>query len=360
MKTTYVAFLIAGAMIAASAAAQDSMLGKKRGGGTSPAPASSPSRPAPQSSASPSSQNGSRSPAQRSDSRTAQSTTQTSNLLQRRPQSRSGQVNYGTVNNLWRRQDMGRAPQIQRAPTVNEIRTRNSMGDQIRREDRVRVDYSNGGLRIGYYQRDQRWRDDQFCYPYYVFSPYTVQTCVASPWYYYPSLPPYVQTYRTSFAGDFTTFFGSPYEWQPSRYRSRDYYDDDNYGWYDSDRLDRRDLDYAIDDIVDAFERQDRRAVDRLVPRNGNVTLMVDSTITYGVNADDFYDMLMDAVMSSDTRDYEILSVKTNNNEAEVLARHEYLDPWGQRQSVYHRLRLREERGHAVIRYFGTTQNPNW
>jgi hypothetical protein len=67
--------------------------------------------------------------------------------------------------------------------------------------------------------------------------------------------------------------------------------------------------------------------------------------------------MLMDAVLSSRTIDYQIDRVKANDEEAEVVARHDYLDPWGQRQCVYHRFHLIGERGAIVIRYFETSNN---
>lgn len=237
------------------------------------------------------------------------------------------------------------------------------MRDQIRREDRprTRFDYNDGRLRIGYYQYDSNWRDDRFCYPHYVFNPYQSYPCVVSPWYYYPTLPAYIDTSRITYANvnEYTFFDGVPYDYRPYRSYQDDRYDDRSYR--SDDRSYRRNnLDEAIDDLVDAFERQDRRALDRLVPRNGDITVSVDNSVVYSLGSNDFYDMLTDAVMSSKTVSYRIESVRRNDREAEVVADHQYLDPWGQRLEVFHRFTLVEDYGRVVIRKFATSNNPVW
>src|SRR5207244_778282 len=103
--------------------------------------------------------------------------------------------------------------------------------------------------------------------PYYIFDPYAVNSFVVSPWYYYSFLPAYLDTDRCVISSlDYTiSFFGDPYDYYPSRYRN----DEDPYNRNRYD--DRRPLDVAIDDLVNAFENQDRRAIDKLVPARGTV-----------------------------------------------------------------------------------------
>lgn len=385
MKLDRAVVLVACLTLAAGAFGQGSLLGKKKGGGSGGGSSNPPAQSGSSSGGSKSTgsssgrqssgNTGSQSSSSNSGWRSSKSSsnsvyvpqTQEKNLLQRTPISRSGRVSYGSTNNILEREQRWRNPQS--APSRDELNQRtSSMRNQIRREDRsrIRFDYDDGRVRVGYYHYDRNWRDDRFCYPYYVFNPYQVNTCVVSPWYYYPSLPAYINTTRIVYAnGTEFSFIGFPYDYIPAR-RYDDRYDDRDRG-YRGDYRDRNDnpsrkryLDYAIDDITDAFERQDQRAVDRLVPRYGTVTVTIDGSITYGVNSNDFYDMLMDAVTSSKTISYRIESVKANDDQAEVIASHQYLDPWGQRMEVFHRFNLVGERGGVFIRGFATSNNPNW
>ena len=373
------------ALFAASAMAQDSLLGKKKGGGGGSSGGSSGSSSSSRqgshhdrnsgggSNNNNSGDNSYQAPAPNDPSRQDHGVY---NDRRRSYGSRSGRVNYGTTNNLLNRQTTHHSPiHITPAPTQRDLNDDvANMRDQIRREDRSHAhdrdhdrddshwdhDGWNDGdgirFRVGYYQYNNNFRDDYFCYPYYVFDPYQTTNCVVSPWYYYSYLPAYVNCSRLVISTDYSdNFIGFPYDYQGAyRYHNDD---EDRDARYDNNYVSRQALDYAIDDIVNAFTQQDRRAVDRLVPRNGTVTLSVDGTISYGVRADDFYDMLMDAVMNSRTIKYEILKVKSNDDEAEVVAKHDYLDSWGNRQCVYHKFHLYGERGNIVIRYFETTNN---
>lgn len=374
------------AVFAAGALAQDSLLGKKKGSGGSGGSSNPPAQSGSQGSKK--DRGSDRNSGSSNNSEDTQRDQQQSGLKQKtgyaspdinrkRFQSRSGKVNYGTSNNLLNKQNPNRDPiQIDRAPSRRALDEGSaSMRDQMRREDRSQVrdrdrdrdrdgrwhdrddnNWGRGGFRVGYYQYDSRFRDDLFCYPYYVFNPYIVETCIVSPWYYYSYLPAYVSSSRIVVTPDYGhVFVGYPYDYLPPNTRRR--YNDDRDGRYD---YNQHALDYAIDDIVDAFMRQDRRLIDRLVPRNGAVTLGVDGSISYGVRTDDFYDMFTDVVMNSRTINYEIVDVKTSDDEAEVTARHDYLDSWGQRQVVFHKYHLRSERGNVVIRFFETTNNAYW
>jgi hypothetical protein len=147
-------------------------------------------------------------------------------------------------------------------------------------------------------------------------------------------------------------WIGFSYTWD------RGWYDRyDGYNWsYDR----RTDLSYAIADLVRGFERNDRRAVEELIPRSGAVNIYVDGSYSYSLQAEDFYDVMMDAIDSSQTVRYEIVEVRRNRGTARVLARHDYTDPWGDRQSVYHTYFLEEDRGGMVIREFGTSSRRIW
>lgn len=264
-------------------------------------------------------------------------------LFGKRGGGRSGNSNYGSNSNS-RARDRNAGPErIGRAP-VDVIR--GSLTTQVRRSDTVRI----GGttIRFGYTHYDYRWRDDYFCYPHYVFDPYAYNS-YCSPWYYYPQLPPYFLASRCYVVPNYywSPFIGVSYTWYPPS-NSNTYYNNGR-------RL--SDFDYAIDDIVNSFENDDRRAVSRLVPRSGRVAILIDGKYAYSMNADDFYDTLLDATQNSKTTDYKILDVQTNRDGAAVWARHDFEDPWGRRESVYHYFRLEQDGRDWVIREFGTSEN---
>jgi hypothetical protein len=226
---------------------------------------------------------------------------------------------------------------------------RGSLSNQVRRSDEIRV--GNARIRFGYTHYDSRWCDDYFYYPYYAFDPYR-NNVVCSPWYYYAQLPPYYVTTHCSFVQSYvwSPFIGVRYNWTPIRYN--DGYND---GYYNNRR--NNDVDYVLDDLTNAFERNDRRAAGRLVPRGGKVAIIIDGQYAYSINADDFYDTFMDAINNTRTRDYQILDVQTRRDTIAVRARHDYEDPWGRRVSVYHYFRLEEDGRDWVIREFGTSES---
>ncbi len=368
-------------VFATGALAQDSLLGKTKGGGTSGNSGGSKGSSGGNSSSHQSSAHRDRNSGGSSnngddsnDSRPQRSrddNTRQGDGILRKYQSRSGRVNYGTAHNQWKNDVRPTPVNIDRAPTQRDIDDQKaSMKDQIRREDRGQVrdrdrnhdrdrdhdrdsdsDNWNTGWRVGYYHYNRNFRDDYFCYPYYAFDPFNYN-CVVSPWYYYSFLPAYLDTDRCVISSlDYSMgFFGDPFDYYPSRYQDDDPYNRNRYNSY------RRPLDIALDDLVDAFQNQDRRALDRLVPARGTISLGVDNAPTYGVRADDFYDMMVDVVMNSRTINYDIVKVSTQDEEAEVVARHDFLDSWGRRQCVYHKYHLFREHGQIVIRYFETNQ----
>ncbi len=254
-------------------------------------------------------------------------------------QGRSGASGYGSNNNRGRGDGTFRIE----SPQLNL--NKGSLSSQVFRSETVRV---NSRWRDGYYGYNDNWRDDNFFYPHYVFSPWGQnRDCTVSPWYYYPSLPGYIWSSRIHYYSNTSCDWGigTIYQWNRRN---------DNYGWNSYDRRDSG-LDEALDDIVNLFERGDRRALNRLVPRRGRVNIYMDSQYCYSLDADDFYDLLLDNVQSTRTSRYSIDRVTTYRDTAQVSASHEYTDPWGRRQCVYHNYRLESDRYGYVITDFLTS-----
>ncbi len=240
-------------------------------------------------------------------------------------------------NNQTRGETRSRAITIDRAPT-NVFS--GSLRHQVLREEQIRRNYPN--IRRGYYWYDPYWCDNDFRFRWYVYDCYTPIRFVCSPWYYYPHLPPYLNYSCVRYLHiSIGPFYGSLYTWRRPGHYERDY----RYS----------DLDYAIEDLAQAFERRDRRALGRLVPDRGDVHIYVDGDYAYSLQADEYFDLMLDNVYGTRTIRYEIERVRTYRYEAEVVARHEFTDPWGRRDSVYHEYRLEAERGRYVIRSFGTS-----
>ena len=214
------------------------------------------------------------------------------------------------------------------------------------REERFRV--NRGTWRTGYHHYYNNWCDDNFWFNWYVFDPFRSSNCYISPWYYYPHLPAYVnRRCGTIISINLSPWYGSYYN-----YRRPVYYD----GYYDNNSYnDYSGLDYAIEDIRRAFQDNDRRSLERLMPSRDRVAIFVDGEYTYSMEPRDFEDFMIDAVEGTRTTRYEITRVERRGREAEVQARHEYEDPWGRRAVVYHHFRLEDVRGYYVITRFGTS-----
>lgn len=261
------------------------------------------------------------------------------NLLGKKSGSRSGSVQYGSNTNSRREGNNGAAFRIDRAPLNIK---RGSLGSIVRRSDHD-IQVNGVRIRFGYTQYDRRWCDDYFYYPHYVFDPCQTNF-VFSPFYYYAHLPAYFNYSRCYFPGiaSWQPFYGVRYRWnQPSRdYWNRDY----------------NELDYVVDDITRSFRDGDRRALNRLIPRRGNVGIVMDGVYQYALRPDDFYDTMLDAVENSRTFDYQILDVQYRRDTASIFARHDFEDPWGRRTSVFHYFKLEVEGRDWVIREFGTNQ----
>jgi hypothetical protein len=203
-----------------------------------------------------------------------------------------------------------------------------------------------------YYFASVDWCDADFFYVGYYYQP-VWDVCVVSPWYFYPHLPGYLMRSGVVIVAVPDVLFvtgpggcywvSAPvYNWSPPT--------------TDQTGRDESDLDYALDDLRTAFLRNDRRAIGRLVPRDGRVGIYVDEKYSYSMSADDFYDLMLDNVTTTKTDAYDIVDVRTwHDDEARVVARHEFTDTWGRRQVVYHTYRLVAQRGGYFIVDFGTS-----
>lgn len=274
-------------------------------------------------------------------------------LLSRRPQGRVGQPNYQGNNNLIAERNRLVEPQaIGRVPI--DLR-KGSLQGQVLREGspervhgRDRNDYwGNYNWRSGYCQYDYRWRDSYFVYPYYSFS--FGNRCAVSPWYYYPNLPGYLDITRCRFGG-----FGLQISWTNS------------YDWNRWDQYDRYGSNYqlgrAIDDIRRAFERNDYRALGNLIPGRSEVYVKLNDGYGYYLRGDDFYDLMVDNIAGTDTARYTILESKWGSRgEASIWASHEFFDPWGRRQCVYHRYTLTSDRyGFSIAEFEVSPDRFRW
>ncbi len=252
---------------------------------------------------------------------------------------RRGGTNYGgSVSNKNRGDNRGERELLSKPPV--DI-FRGGLEHQVRREDTVR--YANRGWRTGYYHYRRDWCDDNFWFNWYVFDPFRAN-CYVSPWYYYPHLPGYVNYRCVSVVSiSLAPFYGTVYNWyRPTRW------DDDAWRNYS-------DLDYALEDITRAFERFDRRALRRLIPYRDRVAIFVDGRYNYSMTGEDFEEFMIDAIEGTQTDRYDITRVERKGREAEVTARHDYIDSYGRRATVYHWYRLEWENGKYVIRRFGTS-----
>ncbi len=258
-------------------------------------------------------------------------------------QSRSGSVSYGTRSNIEatiQNRDLVRGFE---RPTP---RMGNRIGQQVGRENRIEA---NQRYRHGYYPYRRDWRDDYFCYPYYRFN-WDTRHCVLSPWYAYPHMPGYLLSVRVD-TGNWSFMLNVPdrYVWRrPSRSRG--------WGWgnsYDSGAT----LDYAIDDIVRAFESGRMSYLDNLLPRHQRVYVEMRDGWRYSMDSDDFYDQIRDLVEGTETASYRIQNVRVGRTDVMIEAQHDYIDSWGDRRRAYHRIGLREYRGDYAIVYFACDDN---
>lgn len=193
------------------------------------------------------------------------------------------------------------------------------------------------GLRYGYFGYPENG-SAPFLFAFYSSDPYGGSDVVASPWYGYSSLPPYVDNSRVTLAPEYRPLYVPGSDWQG----------------YELSQRRERDLSHALDDVQDAFEHRDKPSAERLLPKSGPVAIFNDGKYDYSVDAANFREMFLDGVDGSKTVRYVVTEVRVRGDEAHVRARHEFTDSWGAEQSVVHAYTLRQEGGQFVIREFGT------
>lgn len=257
------------------------------------------------------------------------------------PKPRSGQVNYSGTSNIVTGSNR---PNVGIPSTLPSRVWSRDLGNQVIRETEVRI--GDFRFRTGYYQYDRGWCDRDFRYPYYSFE-WRPSGCVISPWYFYCTMPGYIIQPRVDFG-----LIGYTYDCVNPYYGWRERVVD--YRWHDDDRYYDRNLNRALDDIQNLFEDCDYRVLNYLVPSRGRVGIYIDGAYRYSLGSDDFYDMMADLAYSTRTLRYSILDVRTGRGAARVLAAHEYLDPWGGRQTTYHFYTLADSRRGYEIVEFGT------
>lgn len=257
--------------------------------------------------------------------------------------SKSGDVHYGSNNNI--RVQEGQYTGFG-VTTIPRVSTSRGIGLEARGEARhVEIGRDNdNSYRYGYSHYRNDWCDDDFYYPFYAFR-WDPWKTVPSPFYCYTHLPAYINCVRISI-GSFTwSQCSTSY---PYRYRGND----DPYGW--SYGRDNRggDLDYAVDDIYDAFRSGRMRSLGSMIGRS--VIVEYGYGERYRMNGDDFYDLMRDVVEGTRTENYLIQDVYRDGDQATVIAYHTFYTPNGIRESVRHVYGLDRVRRGYEITYFRT------
>lgn len=304
---------------------------------------------------------------------------------------RSGRVDYRSNNNMSSNRSNSNAPV--RVESFSSSSRSNSRGGEIARqartEEEVRRAYSRGSsfdYRYGYYSYTTNWRDNDFWYPYYGFQ-WDSRNCVISPFYGYSNLPPYIRTARVQFGN----FWIDINEFTSITFRDNYRYDR-RYEYYDEWE--------AVNDLTRVFTRKDYRALGDLVPPREMVRVRGDWAGDYTINSDDFYDMMRDAISSTQTRVFAITDIERgrgfyysrnsryndrNNGRYDdryddryndrydnryngwdrsegdymrIVVDHQFTDAWRRNQRIYMEFILeRQRRGNYIIAEFGTYEH---
>jgi hypothetical protein len=168
-------------------------------------------------------------------------------------------------------------------------------------------------IRWGYTAYFPDFMDSMFCAGGYVYDPELAPDCVASPWYYYSNLPPYLSASK---------IVASP----------------QSEGWKTTEpKPGSPDLADALTQLAGAWQTQNLSALDVLIPRTGEITVHVEGQEPYALAADDFYNLLRDGITNTKTISYAILDAhKVSDRLAFVSAKHTFLDPWGRHKAITH------------------------
>lgn len=355
-RSTMLALAIMAVVAAPTAGFADELLGGKKGGkggGSTPPPKTAPPQSAPPKGAPPKAAPPQSKPPQGappirsgggSDVRTgnqgAPPPRSNDGFLQgaqRRGESRSGNVSYGSVNNQPQRSPQQRGQGWNDIPSINNSR----IAQDARREDRIRQ--VQPSYRQGYTHYSNQWRDDYFWYPHYQFG-YQQDRCVPSPWYFYDHLPGYVSRNRVNIIVNVNPIWNNARD--EYRYRRPS-------GPYDRNATG---LDWAITDIEDGFESQNMRYFGRLIPIRDRIQVDLEGEWRYQMSSDDFYDLLSDIVQGTDTDKYVYLGTRFSGREALVFYAHRYRDAWGYGTETFHTWGLQQQGNGWSVTYFNSSR----
>ncbi|RIJ97802.1 MAG: hypothetical protein DCC45_01695 [Armatimonadetes bacterium] len=268
---------------------------------------------------------------------------------------RSGPGRTEANNNLLRK---GASPDIvvgtnviPRQQDTRSTRTsddRGSIGFQVTRME----DYRVGELRRGYVHYDPYWSDCHFGYGFYFFDPVPWQTCF-SPYYWYWCVPGYISYRRVSYSSPrIIIVIGDPIRWSycgigwQTSYYGGYYYNDRGFS----------SMDRALSDLVDAFLYSEPRKLDYFLPRRGSVDIYIEGRYSYTLSSDDYYDMTADLITSVYTTNFDFVDVRrTKGREVRAVARHDFIDAWNRRQTVWMTFTFDQINGQFVIVEAGTS-----
>ncbi len=238
---------------------------------------------------------------------------------------------------------------------------RGSLAFQIQRME----DYRNGELRRGYYHYDPYWNDCHFGFYGYVFDPFYSRNAWFSPYYWYPSVPGYLNSIVVRLGRGLTIiFYNNNLRWNYCGY-DRGY----GYGYGYGNNYDPYDryyrynhLDRSLSMLVDAFKYGDSNLLGELILNRSNISIYIDGQYSYDLRGEDYFDMTADLLSSVRTTDFRIESVRPseNNRYVRVNARHDYIDPWNRRQSVYLMFTLKNSGEDFQIIEAGTSRNNSY
>ena len=264
----------------------------------------------------------------------------------------NSRTNRGQIQN----QDLKNLPQASNGRGTFD---KGSLAFQVQRME----DYRNGELRRGYYHYDPFWNDCHFGFFGYIFDPFYSRNAWFSPYYWYPSVPGYLNSVSVRMGrGLVIIFLNNNMRWNYCGY-DRGY---GNYGYSDPyDRYDRYGRNYALDEalsmITDAFKYGDTDLLGEVILNRSTIGIYIDGQYSYDLRGEDYFDMTADLLASVRTTNFRIESVRPsdNNRYVRVNARHDYLDPWNRQQTVYLMFTLKNNGGNYQIVEAGTSRSSN-
>lgn len=199
------------------------------------------------------------------------------------------------------------------------------------------------GWRTGYWGYPG-WPIGGFFFDNYLYDPW-LEPCVVSPWYWYPTIPPYIPE-------DDVTIESPPpppVDWDQGQ--NYDYQPEQNPVSYGD-----HELNCAIGQIRNIFNHQMDSAVDYLIPDGDVVKIYNDGKYMYDLKAHDFRAMMKDNMKATKTLSFDVTYVKTEGDAAIVKCRHTFEDPESGQDTIYQMYRLEENGGRYRITDFMTSE----